>query len=271
MKIYKRFIFIFVLILALNIFQACTPDETFEPPEPQPGDKNLIIFDKGHGELAGNADWTIGSDPSYIGGYSDFGEMLREAGFETGSITYISSENLANASVLVLSEPNTPFSSSEINCMKTFVYNGGGLFMIGNHEGSDRDSDGYDSGDVLNQFSPENFGITFVADSWSGTVSNFVNPDSEITAGLSSVGCYVGCTILIAEPGQGHIWKNGVNRDSDDIYVATSTYGSGRVAAIGDSAIFDDGTGNPNNDLHANLDELSNAILGVNIIEWLAE
>jgi len=269
----KRLLFSAALIFVIFLVFSCSRDEKFEvPTSPEvPEGSLLVLFDKGHGELAGNADWTIGSSPDYTGAYSDFGAALRHEGFKTESINYIDNSTLSGAKILVIPEPNNPLSSSSINSVINFVSSGGGLLIIGNHEGSDRNNNGWDSGDVLNEFSPDYFGITFVADSFLEEISNIETPHSSITTGVSKVGCYVGCTLTISGNAQGHIWRNGFPKNSTQIYVASSFYGKGKVVAIGDSAIFDDGTGAVGENLHNNWPLLNNAQLGINIIKWLAE
>ncbi|MDD3626271.1 MAG: DUF4350 domain-containing protein [bacterium] len=273
MKKFKKALVFTSILLFILLILSCAKDESIESPtEPTvPEDSVLVLFDKGNGELAGNADWTIGSPPSYIGGYSDFGQSLRDAGFETESINYISDSTLTGAKVLVLAEPNTQLSTSSINSILSFVNAGGGLLIIGNHEGSDRNGDGWDSGDVLNEFSPDNFGITFVADSFLEDIGNIETQRSAITAGISMVGCYVGCTLSVSGDAQGRIWRNGAPQGKTQIFVASSFYGNGKIVAVGDSAIFDDGTGAVGEDLHNDWVLLDNAQLGINIIKWLAE
>ncbi len=65
-------------------------------------------------------------------------------------------QDLSNYDVLILCEPNVAFSSSEITAILDFVWNGGGLFMVADHETSDRNCSGggvylEDSPYILNQ------------------------------------------------------------------------------------------------------------------------
>jgi hypothetical protein len=64
---------------------------------------------------------------------------------QSGStITYATSnvQDLKNYDVFVIDEPNIQFSVSEKTALINFVQNGGGLFMISDHTGSDRNNDG---------------------------------------------------------------------------------------------------------------------------------
>jgi hypothetical protein len=64
-------------------------------------------------------------------------------------------QDLSHYAVLVLAEPNTPFTEGEIEAIHRFVREGGGLFLIADHETSDRDcSEGgerLDSPAILNR------------------------------------------------------------------------------------------------------------------------
>jgi hypothetical protein len=65
-----------------------------------------------------------------------------------GQITYGNSSNLQDLShynVFIVCEPNILFSASEKTAILHFVQNGGGLFVISDHDNSDRNGDGSDS------------------------------------------------------------------------------------------------------------------------------
>src|SRR6202000_1879437 len=77
----------------------------------------------------------------------------------TGTITYGNSSNpqdLSNYNVFVIDEPNKKFTTAESNAIVSFVKNGGGLFMISDHTGSDRDNDGWDSPAIWNDLMTNN-------------------------------------------------------------------------------------------------------------------
>ena len=50
----------------------------------------------------------------------------------------------------MLPEPNQPFTASETSAIRDFVAAGGGLFLITDHQTSDRDCDGHDSPHIGN-------------------------------------------------------------------------------------------------------------------------
>ncbi|MER5695488.1 hydrolase, partial [Streptomyces mirabilis] len=124
-----------------------------------------VLFDNGHAETAGNADWIVStsqpnplgedsspsSETDWTGALSSWGVALQKTGgysldtLPSGSkLTYggTSATDLSNFDTLVLPEPNTLFTTAEKTAIMTFVKNGGGLFMISDHTGADRNNDG---------------------------------------------------------------------------------------------------------------------------------
>lgn len=76
-----------------------------------------------------------------------------------GRITYGDGSNdqdLSTVNEFVLPEPNVLFTAPEKTAIMTFVQNGGGLFMISDHNASDRNNDGADSVKVLNDLMTNN-------------------------------------------------------------------------------------------------------------------
>ncbi|MEW5761309.1 MAG: DUF4350 domain-containing protein, partial [Candidatus Thermoplasmatota archaeon] len=217
-----------------------------------------VLFDNSHAQIAGNADWSI------YGGYSDYANELWGKGYNVASLDNgpIKEEKLSNYDVLVIPEPNTVFSSEEQNAIVKFVENGKGLFLIGNHRGADRNNDGYDAVEIFNSFSFK-FGIRFDNNKKKQDEVRDIS-QSEITNGVSMIGFWDGCTI------------SGGNKliflDDGGAILVYSNYGNGRIVAIGDSAVFNDGRGsNGNNPNHNGFAYGDNARLGLNIIDWLAK
>jgi hypothetical protein len=231
-----------------------------------------VAFDLTKAENAGNADWVIGSSPNWTGAYSEFGAALRGLGYSTSTLSgsTITASMLTNVNVLVLPEPQNPFNSSERTVLLNFVQNGGGLFLIADHDGSDRNNNGWDSRRVYNEslLTATNFGINFDANSlYADPTALIENPVTAITNGLSQVGMYAGCSITPSGSAATHIWL----RNTAEEGLVTNTYGSGRVAAYGDSSPFDDGTGNSGNDLYDGWTDYNNAQMGINTVQWLAQ
>ncbi len=232
-----------------------------------------VLFDRTKDELAGNADWTIGYSPNWTGGYSEFGQALRDLGYNTQTLTgsNISSSDLQNVDVFVIPEPQESFSYSERNAILNFVDNGGGLFIIANHVGSDRSNNGWDSPRVYNESLniQSNFGFSFVdvGSLYVDPITMFESPRGPITEGLSSVGMYAGSAIEVTGT---DVVTNVYLRNFNESGMVSLEYGSGRVVAWGDSSPWDDGTGNSGNNLYDGWTDHDNAQWGLNVIAWLA-
>ena len=190
-----------------------------------------------------------------------------------GTISYgtTSTQDLSNYKVFVVTEPNTLFTASEKTAIINFIANGGGLMMICDHAGSDRNNDGNDPPTVWNDFLTNNglanngLGITFdISSNVSGSSTAFApltatSPYYNILHGAFGVPSQVlwtnGATMTINttdnSSAKGLVFKSGSSTSgSTNVYVAASTYQSGKVFAVGDSSIIDDGTGDTGDTLY---------------------
>jgi hypothetical protein len=255
--------------------------------------QKTILFDAAHAQTAGNADWTLDEDSCgtaqrlptpdqagitsstaetfWSGGISAMGVDLVKKGFHVeslptgGRLSYndgTNAQDLTHYNVLVLTEPNIRYTATEIAAVKSFVQNGGGLFLISDHAGADRNSDGWDAAGIFNELmgSPSAFGITFNDNSSDTAFGWFDNhPDDNYTTDTTSpivftgtfgnpsagrgLGLFGSTTMTITGAAKAHIWKTGVAKGSTTgATYATSTYGTGRIAAVGDSSIVEDAT-----------------------------
>ena len=271
-----------------------------------------FLFDASKGETAGNADWILDWDkspqrfptPTHItastpenywnGALSAWGIALVKLGHtveslpSSGSITYgeNNEQDLKNYGVFVVDEPNIKFTDTEKTAILNFVKNGGGLFMISDHTGSDRNHDGYDSVQIWNDLMNDNsvqknpFGFTINLNTFSETTSNILNSKNnpilngsqgKVTQLKYSAGASISLTSHVKNV-QGLIWRNNSDKSYDNIMCASSTYGKGRIVVIGDSSPADDGTGNPKDKLYYGWTELpSHAALHLNASLWLAK
>jgi len=211
----------------------------------------------------------------------------------TGQITYGSTTNaqdLSKYNVFVADEPNIRFTQAEITAMMQFVENGGSLFAISDHNGSDRNNDGWDSPAIWNDFMTNNpvlnnaFGYTFALESFSQTSSNVSASTSDsITHGpygnVAEVQWSSGTCMTIntsQNPSvKPHVWKTGINQAADTaVLCVTARWKCGKIASIGDSSPPDDGTGNPASTLYTGYtgDAAGNHRPWLmNMIIWLAE
>ncbi|MBO3273230.1 hydrolase [Hymenobacter defluvii] len=285
-------------------------------PPPTTGGKKFLI-DASHGELAGNADWVLdvdnGATPRYptpaasgitsttaetywTGAISAWGVALVKLGHSveqlpTGTaITYGNTSNpqdLANYNVFVVDEPNIIFTAAEKTAILRFVQNGGGLFMISDHDISDRNNDGYDSPGIWNDLMQNNsvktnpFGFkvnldNIVEDS-PNVLNSTTNPILRGSQGaVSQLSFHNGATMTLSPTAnstvQGLIWRKSVTQNTTNVMAASSTFGTGRVVIIGDSSPADDGTGSPGNTVYDGWREnVSHARLHLNASLWLAK
>ncbi len=268
-----------------------------------------VLFDNAHAETAGNADWIISTsqpDPlqqnpnpqavtDWTGGLSSWGVTLQKTGryslkTNTGTITYGTSGplDLSNYNELILPEPNTLFTTSEKTAILTFVHNGGGLFMIADHNGSDRNNDGNDSLHIFNDLmnnggvGTDPFGITYdianIAKDYPGV--DTANPDPILQGpfGTGTTSLINRGTTETIKPADnpnvvGVVYTTGSsNTGTTGVFIARSTYGSGRVIATGDSSAIDDGTCQSGNNCFNGWGDpqAQNGILYPNGTEWLA-
>jgi hypothetical protein len=254
-----------------------------------------ILFDATKAETASNADWVISNSSSpqqipspaqsgitsttaetyWVGGISSWGVDCVKQGYyvetlpSSGKITYGVSSNLQDLSrykVFVVCEPNSQFSATEKDAIINFVKNGGGLFMVSDHDVSDRNSDGWDSPHIWNDLLTTNtvetnpFGISFDYANISGASLNLasVSNDSILNGKMGKVAeaeWFNGTTMTLTPAKnatvKGEIYTTGsANTGITNVMFATAKYGKGKVAAIGDSSPCDDGTGGSGNTLY---------------------
>lgn len=274
-----------------------------------------FLFDASKGETAGNADWILDWDKSsqryptpnqstvtastpenyWNGALSAWGIALVKLGHTVESlpsktaITYGENnpQDLKNYAVFIVDEPNIKFTDSEKTAILNFVKNGGGLFMISDHTGSDRNHDGYDSVQIWNDLmttnnvQPNPFGFTINLNTFSETSSNVLSSKSNailngsqgtVTQLKYSAGASITTNSAANKTVEGLIWRNNSNQGNQNILCASATFGKGRVVVIGDSSPADDGTGNPKDKLYYGWTELpSHAALHLNASLWLAK
>lgn len=233
----------------------------------------------------------------WTGAISSFGIALVKAGdfVETlpttgGTITYGNSSNaqdLSNYDVFVVDEPNTVFTAAEKTAILNFVKNGGGLFMVSDHTGSDRNNDGWDSPAIWNDLMTNNtvqnnpFGFSIDLTNISQVSSNVLtNATGNVIlngsqGSVSQLEFNNGATITLQPTVnatvQGLIWMNGDAQTTTNVMCASSTFGSGRVFVVTDSSPLDDGTGALGNSLYVSWPIYSHTQLFMNAALWLGK
>jgi hypothetical protein len=276
-----------------------------------------FLFDATKAETAGNADWVIDEDSGpqrfptppestvtaatsetyWTGALSAWGIALVKMGCEVETlppgkaISYGDTTNvqdLKNYDVYIVDEPNTPFSAAEKNAILQFVSNGGGLFMISDHGGADRNNDGWDAVRVWNDLMRYNavrslpFGMLLDSTNISVTTTNILASSSnEILNGpagpVTQFKFSNGSTITIDSNSNSTvralIWQSGYPQGPTNVLVASATFGKGKVVLVGDSSPADDGTGASGNSLYNGWTGdvgVSHANLHLNASIWLA-
>ena len=245
----------------------------------------------------------------WTGGISAWAIELVKAGhtLETlppgASITYGNGSNaqdLSNYSLFIVVEPQNQFTTAEKSAIIAFVNAGGGLFMVGDHQTSDRDCDGWDAphvwDDLMGATSTTSTGIFGIwmrvlgstssgTEDWfdDGTDSNVSTDASDpiihgpFGDGSGGLGLF-GATSMDINPAdnamvQAHVWRTGQTHNSLRVTFATASYGAGRVAAVGDSSPADDGTGDSSDTLYGGWDKavggVKNREIFLNACAWL--
>ncbi|WP_107090639.1 hydrolase [Streptomyces sp. WM6378] len=269
-----------------------------------------VLFDNSKAETAGNADWIIstsqpdplGQNPSpsaekdWTGALSSWGVALQKTGdyaLKTlpsgGTITYgtSSATDLKNFDTFVMPEPNVLLSAAEKTAVMQFVQNGGGLFLISDHTGSDRNNDGADAVKVINDLMSNNsvdsadpFGFSVdalnIATDNPRAISDSADPVLNGSFGKVTGSIIRNGTTVTLKPSdnpaaKGLVYRTGSSGDTGAFF-ATSTFGSGRVAFWGDSSPIDDGTGQSGNTLYDGWNDPAgtDAALALNATEWLS-
>ncbi|MFF3516461.1 hydrolase [Streptomyces sp. NPDC002573] len=287
---------------AVQATTAATPAHAATP--------HRVLFDNAHAETAGNADWIIStsqpdplgqdSSPSvetdWTGALSSWGVALQKTGDYSlktlpsgSSLSYggSSSTDLSNFDTLVLPEPNTLFTTAEKTAIMNFVKNGGGLFMISDHTGSDRNNDGADAVKILNDLMTNNsvdstdpFGFSIdslnIASGYPAAISDSTDPVLHGSFGTVTKSLIANGTTATLKPSdnssvKGLVYRSGYSGNTGAFFL-TSTFGSGRVAFWGDSSPIDDGTGQSGNTLYDGWNDsgATNAALALNATAWLA-
>ncbi|MFF4565140.1 hydrolase [Streptomyces sp. NPDC001435] len=269
-----------------------------------------VLFDNAHAETAGNADWIIStsqpdplgqnSSPSvetdWTGALSSWGVALQKTGSYSlktlpsgSSLSYggSSATDLSNFDTLVLPEPNTLFTTAEKTAIMNFVKNGGGLFMISDHTGADRNNDGQDAVEILNDLMTNNsvdstdpFGFSIdslnISSDYPAAISDSSDPVLHGSFGTVTKSLIANGTTATLKPAdnsavKGLVYRSGYSGNTGAFFL-TSTFGSGRVAFWGDSSPIDDGTGQSGNTLYDGWNDsgATNAALALNATAWLA-
>ena len=210
-----------------------------------------VLFDDMHGQTFGNADWTPDA------AYSSFADDLRRELYASiattsgcGAGNRITTDMLRMCDVLIIPEPNTRMSKAEIDSIRSFVDAGGGLFLISDHGGSDRNFDGWDACMIFNELTRD-WGFLFTGSDHSEAPIRLESRCGHpVLADVDRLGAWAATSIVI-DPETEAIRGIATFSESLEPYIAAGSVGNGRVLAIGDSSPFDDGTGAEDKSRHS--------------------
>jgi hypothetical protein len=280
------------------------------------------LFDNTKAETAGNADWVVdatGRDPlrltpvvplpssplvetDWDGALSAWGVELSRSGVArvnslptSGRITFrdpTNPQDLSKYHVFVICEPNIDFTTAERRAIIAFIQNGGGLFSVADHTGSDRNNDGIDSPRIWNNLFRETggprgrFGLYFnetnIQREDPNELGDITDPDvntivhgrfGDVRGSIIRSG-----TDMVIDPNtnpavRGVLFRPGAPRTGRlGVFAVLSRLDKGRIFAIGDSSPADDGTGDPTDDLFNGWRDPAgtNRELFLNATVWLA-
>jgi len=265
-----------------------------------------ILFDDTKAQTSGSADWVIDADGTkygitklptpdqstitastvetyWTGALSSWGIDCVNKGYHVeslpssgGRITYgdkTNAQDLSNYKVYIIDEPNILFTATEKTAILNFVKNGGGLFIISDHAGADRNNDGSDSPTVWDDLFTNNgsvnnpFGISFDVTNPNAKLypseipqvsSNLTKTKNPITNGtygtVAKISYSAGTTMVLDTAAnstvKGVVFATQSTGILNGVMVAYAKYGKGKIVAIGDSSPMDDGTGFTNTGLY---------------------
>ena len=223
------------------------------------GKRNVLLFDQGY------LDWNIPDHSQYgskKGGMFGMLPIFLEANnYDIKHDTIIHAGNLADASILVIINLSREFREDEKQLIWKFVNDGGALFVLGDHTGFNNFREPIN--DLLAPFKIAlNFdcAIPFVQ-SWRHAMKYFPH---DITSSVSSnfeSNIFIGASLSIvpparplvsgkfgfSDPGDTTAFRNGYLGDmkytqgeqlGDQILVAETLYGRGKVLVFGDTSPF---------------------------------
>jgi len=283
----------------------------------QAAGKKILFNHIKHEDGGTSAEWVIcsasepipspanpSSEASWNGGISAFGFDLYKAGYavETlppgGRITYgdaTNTQDLSKYAAYVLPECYVYFTAAEKQAIYSYVQNGGGLLVIGNHQGASRVTSSVpgstDAFTVFNDLVSVNggnpYGFTFIvghgpgdalANTTSTAFATGTSPAEQAlihgafgTLSLMDFHSFAYLSPSTAQnPNVQEILHTGIPGDTGS-FIVTSTVGAGRVVAISDSSPSDDGTTTTSGKaLHNSYTINSNRAFFMNAIAYLA-
>jgi hypothetical protein len=188
---------------------------------PPSANGKTVLFDQTKLQKAGKTGHWIVTES---GDYTDWAWQLYHLGYQirakgtgnTGVVETLEPTDLADVHVLVIAEPQAPYTTDERAAIVRYLEAGGSLFFIANHKDSDRDGNGWDAWRIY-QESLDLDALTGVVLADAKTMSeNVVAHATAAAAGHpiltdietpscagGSAGCSLTGSILVRPPGVG--------------------------------------------------------------------
>src|SRR5213078_3128403 len=94
-----------------------------------------------------------------------------------------------------------------------------------------------------------------------------------VPSSTKGLGLFGSSTMTLTGAAKGHVWKTTSTHDtSSGVTFATSTYGTGRIAAIADSSVTEDATNSCGHSTFLGYNDPSydNGLIFANAVSWLA-
>jgi hypothetical protein len=232
-----------------------SPVSGFDPSTGMEASNAPTIDLSGETALAGggNVLWDLSHGPNYgytpAINYSNLVTLLNGAGFNV----YITSAGLNNVelsafNLLVIngmsSYDGPPYTAGEVDAIKAFVFNGGGLLVMG-------DNPATNPGNI--QPVSQAFGTTVSVSSLGNSITNFST--HPIFAGISQIQFIAGGELSVTSPA-GLIAWDASNKGA----ISVASYGGGKVLALGDINLWE-------NDYIASA---NNQQFALNVFSWLS-
>ena len=196
---------------------------------------------------------------------------------------------MSNYAAYIVGEPDIRYTTAEKTAILNYGGSRGGLFMISDHNISDRNNDGWDSPNVWNDLmasaSPANpFGISFDLNNLTFTtgVGAAVAPTDSLLHGPAgnpvTMEYHNGASLTLSPSANASVLgalfqPSQATTGSTSVWWGHTRYDRGQVAALNDSSPPDDGTGAPGNNLYdgwATEAKSDHARILLNATIWLA-
>ncbi|MHA1421671.1 MAG: hypothetical protein ACTSSD_06215 [Candidatus Thorarchaeota archaeon] len=230
--------------------------------------EQTVVFDQSHGPF------------SYV--YSSYNPLANLLMFNGYNVEFMSSFNptsFNDADILFIADGSIVYNATEITQIQTYVKNGGGLFLIGDHTTLSAEIDPI----------AQEFGLTYNSSGWLEDTDDFDTFDSylvyegnnigshpimdgvdrlEVDRGTGFISIGSGTALVVTDGDDTANWSNGGLANNVPVYAAT-LHDMGRVVYVTDINL--PGVGDADADGFGLLYDSDNSVFMGNVFKWLAE